>query len=483
MSRTIVTDPPPPVPPSDDRPRRPRDPSPEGGAGHRLMHLLPYVLGVMLILTGIVFGVVAFRMIHDGDNFQGALSKTVPIYVAPPQSVFGKDRVYVMLLGIDFNYDEKGMPYSKNARSDTIMVAGLDFPSKSMKLVSVLRDTEATINGHDGKINQAYSDGGVKLADSVIGDFMTIPKNEHGSNFDRYVIVNANGLKDFVDAIGGIDVPVTEKMDYDDNWGHLHIHFKPGLVHMNGYDAMAYSRFRHDACSDPCRTKRQQDIIHITMAKLKADKFNDLTHIGSLIGALNKNIMTNLTFDEEKALAWHFKDANTADLGHADTIPYIDTKETAYAGEVLIPDPVVKAKLIADLLGTYGNVTPVPSSALAAVRPATVHLIVQNGSGIPGLAGVAAARLEKAGYKVDSVTNADAFSYEVSEIRPASKVPNVGERVRQDLGLPVAAPVTPATDTTPGPKTLVTVIVGKDFAQAQATAAPAAAATPSTAPR
>ena len=470
-----------PVPPSDDRAGRRREP-PSGGGRNRWLQLLPYLLGVALIVVGVVFGIVAYRMIHDHESFEVGLGKTIQIYVPPPEAVFGKDRIYVMLLGIDFNYDEKGMPYSKGARSDTIMVAGLDFPTRSMKLVSVLRDTEALVNGHDTKINEAYSDGGVKLADQVIGDFVGMPKTERGANFDRYIVVNSNGLKDFVDAIGGIDVPVTEKMDYDDSWGHLHIHFKPGLIHMNGYDAMAYTRFRHDACSDPCRTKRQQQIIHITMAKLKADKFNDFTHIGALIGALNKNIMTNLTFDEEKSLAWSFKDANLADLGHADTIPYVDTKETSYAGEVLIPDEHVKAKLIADLLGPYGNVTPPPVAALAAVKPATVHLIVQNGSGIPGLAGQAADRLRKLGYVVDSVGNADAFNYDLSEIRPAAKAENVGERVRLDLALPAAA-ITPATDATPGPRTIVTVIVGKDFAEALAAAAPAAAATPSTAPR
>jgi len=475
VSPSFATD-----PPSEDRPRRRREPP--SSDGNRWLHLLPYAVGMLLILVGIVFGVVAYRMIHDHDSFEVGLSKTIQIYVPRPEAIFGKDRIYVMLLGIDFNYDEKGMPYSKGARSDTIMVAGLDFPTKSLKLVSVLRDTEALVNGHDTKINEAYSDGGVKLADQVIGDFVGMPKTESGANFDRYIVVNSNGLKDFVDAIGGIDVPVTEKMDYDDNWAHLHIHFKPGLIHMNGYDAMAYSRFRHDACSDPCRTKRQQQIIHITMAKLKGDKFNDFAHIGALIGALNKNIMTNLTFDEEKSLAWSFKDANLADLGHADTIPYIDTKQTSYAGEVLIPDERVKAKLVADLLGPYGNVTPAPVAALAAVKPATVHLIVQNGSGVSGLAGQAATRLQKLGYVVDSVTNADAFNYDVSEIRPAAKAANVGERVRLDLGLPTAG-ITPATDATPGPHTVVTVIVGKDFAQALAVAAPVAPATPSTAPR
>jgi len=482
VSRSLIADPPPPVPPSDEGPRRRREP-PSGGGSHRnWLHLIPYVLGGLLIVVGLVFGLIAYRMLSLHENFMTSASKVIPIIVESPQSAFGKDRIYVMLLGIDFNYDEKGMPYSKGARSDTIMTAGLDFPTKSMKLISILRDSEAIVNGHDTKINEAYSDGGVKLADQVIGDFLGLPKNERGSSFDRYIVVNSNGVKDFVDAIGGIDVPVTEKMDYDDSWGHLHIHFKPGLVHMNGYSAMAYSRFRHDACSDPCRTKRQQQIIHITMAKLKGEKFNDLIHIGALIAALNKNIMTNLTFDEEKSLAWSFKDANLADLGHADTIPYVDTKDTSYGGQVVIPDPVVKAKLVRELLGAYGNVTPAPVAALKAVKPSTVHLIVQNGSGISGLAGKAAARLQKLGYVVDSVTNADAFSYDVSEIRPAAKIANVGERVRLDLGVP-AAPVTPATDSTPGPKSVVTVIVGKDFAETLATGAPAAAPTASTAPR
>jgi polyisoprenyl-teichoic acid--peptidoglycan teichoic acid transferase len=480
MSKYLVADPPPPVPPSGEPPRRRRSepPPPGGGRPSRWRAILSYVGGIVLIVVGVVFGLVAYRMITTHDSFANSVSHYVPVFVPPPATVFGKDRIYIVLLGIDFNYDDKGMPYSKGARSDTIMVAGLDFPTKSMKLVSILRDSEALVNGHDTKINEAYSDGGIKLADSVIGDFLGMPKNPTGGpSFDRYVIVNANGLKDFVNAIGGIDVPVAQQMDYDDNWGHLHIHFKPGMHHMNGYEAMAYTRFRHDACSDPCRTKRQQQVIHITMAKLKANKFNDLLHIGQLIGALNKNVMTNLTFDEEKSLAWAFKDANTADLSKAETIGYVDTKDTSYGGEVLIPDQAQKTKLVAELLGPYGNVTPPPQTALQSVKPSTVHVIVQNGSGIAGLAGTVSAKLTKLGYVVDSVGNADTFGYDTTQIRPASKVPYAGERVRADLGVPTAA-VAPATDATPGPRTVVTVIVGRDYATASASAAPTSSAAP-----
>ncbi|MBV8581295.1 MAG: LCP family protein, partial [Candidatus Eremiobacteraeota bacterium] len=427
-----------------------------------------------LVVVGLIFATVAYRVLHDHQRIPTSIADLI---VPPPEKVFGKDRIYVMLLGIDFNYDAKDQPFSKGARSDTIMVAGLDFPTKSLKLVSVLRDTEAIVNGHDTKINEAYSDGGVKLADQVIGNFLGMPKTERGTSFDRFIVVNSNGLKDFVDAIGGIDVPVTEQMDYDDTWGHLHIHFKPGLVHMNGYQAMAYSRFRHDACSDLCRTKRQQQIIHITMTKLKAQKFNDLLHIGQLIGALNKNVYTNLTFDEQKSLAWAFKDANLNDLSKADTIRYVDVKDTAYGGEVVIPDEAQKAKLVGELLGAYGNATPVSATALEAVKPASVHVVVENGSGIRGLASSVSARLTKIGYVVDSVGNADTFGYDTTQIRPATNVPYVGERVRADLGVPGAS-VTPATDTTPGPREVVTVIVGRDYAQASATAAPTSSVAP-----
>ena len=476
MSDYLVADPPPPAPPPPgDRPRSRPEPPSSGGAPHR-RNILVYVLGGVLVVLGLFFAVVATRMVKTGDSLPNAII-AVAAHVATPQEVFVKDRIYVLLLGIDYNYDDKGMPYSKDARSDTIMAAGLDFPTKSMKLVSVLRDTEAMVRGHDTKINEAYAVGGEPLSDKVVGDFLGMPPNEKNQHFDRYVIVKINAIKDFVNAIGGVDVNVTETMNYDDNWGHLHIHFKPGLVHMDGEQAQGYMRFRHDACSDPCRTKRQQQVIQLLIHKLKNDKFNDVTHVGQLLAVFNRDVQTNLTFDEEKALALAFKDANTADLSHADTIGYVDTKETAYAGEVLIPDEKQKLRLVSELLGPYGNITPPPSSALQAVKPSTVHVVVQNGSGIAGLAGTVSTKLSKLGYVVDSIGNADAFSYDTTQIRPASQVQWVGERVRKDLGVPQAV-VAPATDITPGPRTLVTVIVGRDYAMAAATAAPTSSAAP-----
>ena len=427
-----------------------------------LRSVLPYVLSCGLIGVGLFFGSVAQRMVTHQETFTDAVVRQI-VHVPSPEEVFHRDRIYVMLLGIDYDYDDKDQPFSTHSRSDTIMAAGIDFPTKSTRLVSVLRDTDAVIQGRETKINGAYSLGGVKLADSVIGDFLGMPVEANGRHFDRYVVVRVNALKDFVDAIGGIDVPVTETMNYDDSWGHLHIHFKPGMYHMNGEQVQGYSRFRHDECSDPCRTKRQQQVMRILADKLIHDKLNDLTHIGQLVSVFRRDVTTNLSNEELKSLAWSFKDAKLADLAHADTIGYVDTKETL-DGETVIPNDRQKMELVADMLGPY-QTAPVaapqrPSRAVAAIQPSTVHVVVENGSGIRGAATVVAAALRTRGYVIDGIANADSFTYDTTLIR--TSVPDAGARVRADIGI-AGASVTPQGTKAPGDGA-VHVIVGKDYA-------------------
>ena len=423
----------------------------------------------MLIGVGLFFGSVAQRMVTHQETFTDAVVRQI-VHVPTPQEVFHRERIYVMLLGIDYDYDDKDQPFSTHSRSDTIMAAGIDFPSKSTRLVSVLRDSDVTIQGRETKINGAYSLGGVKLADSVIGDFLGMPVNARGGHFDRYVVVRVNALKDFVDAIGGIDVPVTETMNYDDTWGHLHIHFKPGMYHMNGEQVQGYSRFRHDECSDPCRTKRQQQVMRILAEKLTHDKLNDLTHIGQLVGVFRRDVTTNLSAEELKALAWSFKDAKIADIAHADTIGYVDTKQTL-DGETVIPNERQKTQLVADLLGPYQTMAAPPQPrAVAAVVPSAVHVVVENGSGIRGAATVVAAALKTRGYVIDGIANADSFSYDTTLIRTSAL--DAGARLRADIGI-AGASIAPQTTKAVAGDGAVHVIVGKDYAQ-QAQAATAA---------
>jgi LCP family protein required for cell wall assembly len=456
-----------------DPPRRRRSAPPRfEPARHEAPHdpardRLAYVLTGLLLLFGVLTSAIAYTMVrsHTYNPVVGIVNYFIPA----PDSLFAKERIYVLLMGLDYDYSTNDEPTSKDARTDKIEAFALDFPSRVIKSVAVPRDMDAVVNGHDDKINDAYHYGGARNSEIVVGSFLGMPQNDRGTYFDRYLTLRINASKEVIDAIGGLDVPVTETLNYDDTWGHLHIHFKPGLYHMNGDEAVSYARFRHDACSDPCRIKRQQQIEHLTIEKLKNDKFNDVAHIAQLIDVVRRNVDTNLTVDEMKSLGWYFRDLNMADV-HSTQVPYTDDKETDCCGDVLIPDDAGRAKVVADFTGPYVAQTPQPSeSALAAVKPADVRVDVRNGSGIPGLGARMAELLRHDGYVIGSVGNADSFDYDTTQIRATAKTPLAGERIRSDIRLPLAlvTPVpeqTAAAGTLPSPAADVTVVIGRDYA-------------------
>jgi len=432
---------------------------------------LAYVLGAILILFGLLTGAVAFTMVrsHTYNPVVGIVNYFVP----SPESVFGKERIFVLLMGLDYDYNNLDEPTSKDSRTDKIEVYAVDFPSKVVKSIAVPRDMDAIVNGQEDKINDAYHYGGPKNTDAVVGGFLGMPKIDTGGYFDRYLTFRINTTKDLINAIGGVDVPVTETLNYDDTWGHLHIHFTPGLTHMDGDKAVSYMRFRHDACSDPCRIKRQQAVERITMEKLKSDKFNDLTHIAQLIDVLHRDVDTNLTSDEMKSVAWAFRDMNLADV-HQTQVPYLTDKELSCCGDVLVADQTGMAKIVADFVGPYVAATPPPSAdAIAAVKPSELRVDVRNGSGVPGLGAKLAAVLRKDGYVINSVGNADNFDYDTTQIRATAKTPLAGERVRNDIHLaqatvtPLPDPASAATAVASGKTATaladVTVVVGRDY--------------------
>jgi len=420
---------------------------------------------VVVAILVVAVGVLGFVGVQAYMRRLSPVSVITGYFIPKPQAYFFKDRLAILLLGIDYNYDEKDQEYSAGARSDTIMAVALNLPTDahpkpSINVLSVLRDTDAIMpNGREDKINAAYSDGGPKAAEKAVSAFLGIP------GFDRYIALRVDATKQLIDAIGGIDVVPDETMNYDDNWGHLHIHFIGGKkYHMNGEQAVSYSRFRHDACSDPCRVKRQQQVIRIVVAKLRNDKLNDLVHLRELIGVANRNILTDLKPDEELSLANAFSGLDLHDV-KTDQVPFVGDKDLACCGDVLIADDVGKAKLVRQFfLEPVLPSAPVDHTAVAAIPASSVRVEVLNGSGTRGLGKRVADVLRSKGFAITSVANADSFGYDATEIHVHSAVqPLDGERVR--LAMPPLTGMTVAADTsTPrssGPD--VTVIVGRDY--------------------
>lgn len=310
--------------------------------------MIRQVVGLALIfLVSLAAG--AFAAI-DRTQRTAVVSHVVTHVVAPivapafpaPTTVFKKSRIHVLVLGRDYDYTANDIEYSKESRSDIIMAFTVDFPTNRITELSVPRDTAITMpDGSQQKINAALSEGGVPEARKVIARYL-------GVSFDRYALLRIDSTKDLIDAIGGIDVPVHQAIDYDDSWGHLHIHLKPGVHHMNGDVAVSYSRFRHDWCGDPCRITRQQEILHAIATKLSKDKLNDVLHANALIAVIRNNVSTDLSTRELLSLAWAFRDTNPRSIQTAQ-VPYTGDVQLA-DGDALVPDLTAKARLVHQLM-------------------------------------------------------------------------------------------------------------------------------------
>ncbi len=425
----------------------------------------------------VLIGIVAIIALFAGAVFAQAIVERRNVrdvmagyFVSPPRALFHKDRIALLLLGIDYDYNSKDEEYSTNARTDTIMAASLDFPSPEdpsghAAILSVPRDTDVVLpSGREDKINAAYAVGGSPLMDGhasekVIAQFLGL------RGFDRFVTLRINAAKELVDAIGGIDVIPDETMNYDDSWGHLHIHFIGGRrYHMNGEQAVSYSRFRHDECSDPCRIKRQQQVIRIVLAKLQDDKFHDLLHLNTFIDIIHRNVYTDLSQQEIMSMALSFQHFDRANLS-TNYIPYVDTKDLACCGNVLIADDTAKRALVQKAFfdPIVPRRAPVDAYAVANVVPARVHVVVENGSGVSGVGARAAQVLRKAGFVVDGVVNADSFRYDATEVHVHPTATLAGQRVLATLALRDASVQPDPQSSSSLPSGPVTVIVGRDY--------------------
>ena len=308
------------------------------------LHGRSYVVaGLVATLVGLTIAETVAISAHTAPAVVEAMVAPIVRPVLPdPAGVFHKSRIHVLVLGRDYDYDAHDIEYSSQSRSDVIMAFTVDFPTRRVTELSIPRDTAVTMaDGSREKINAALSEGGVPRAKAVIGSYL-------GVTFDRTVLLRIDSTKQLIDAIGGVDVAVREKLDYDDSWGHLHVHVTPGIRHMDGDAAVSYARFRHDDCGDPCRIARQQDVIHAIAAKMRGDKLNDLLNAQALMAIVHDNVTTDLNGRELASLAWAFRDLDPKTISTAQ-VPFTGDVELS-DGDALVPDDAAKKALVQRLM-------------------------------------------------------------------------------------------------------------------------------------
>jgi polyisoprenyl-teichoic acid--peptidoglycan teichoic acid transferase len=224
---------------------------------------------VVVALVAILSIATGFFVFHDAFRRQIALRSAT--------TSFGTTKLNVLILG--YQSDEE--------TTDTIMLAHLDVGRRTATLVSIPRDTWVNVPPHGFmKINAAYAFGGARTTARVVQALLG------GAPIDAIVAAQPEGAAAVVNAIGGLDVNVDEEMDYDDNYGDLHIHLKKGEQHLDGSQVSEFVRFRHDAASDFGRVRRQQQVIKLMLAQIgEPQNWAKLPHVLHLA---RKQIVTNL---------------------------------------------------------------------------------------------------------------------------------------------------------------------------------------------
>ena len=209
--------------------------------------------------------------------------------VVPEQKV--KNEILFLLLGVD----AADVKESKGTRTDTIMLFKMNFDTGAINLLSIPRDTRVLINGNMDKINHAHSNGGVKLTMKTIREFLNI-------DVDYFVKVDYEIVKNMVDAIGGVEIDVPQKMEYieyDPSVPPLNINIKKGLQVLDGKNAHDFLRWRTN--NDMTRGYKMGDIGRIQaqqyfMKELikQTLKPKNIIKLPKLIEAYSQNIETNI---------------------------------------------------------------------------------------------------------------------------------------------------------------------------------------------
>lgn len=227
-----------------------------------------------------------------------------------------------------FGLDTRATDESMGSRSDTIIVASLNRETKEIKMISVYRDTLMRLNdGEYYKATEAYAYGKEEEAIAMLNRNLDL-------SIDHYVTVDFNALVDVIDAVGGIEIDVTEEevegrdgfnfngyiMDVMENTGKESVGVtEPGLQTLNGIQATAYARIRYTDGGDFARAERQRTVIEKTVEKLQNCSLSTLDQI---IDDVFPKVKTNFTMIEILAYA---KDVKKYTLGESQGFPFNKT--------------------------------------------------------------------------------------------------------------------------------------------------------------
>lgn len=269
--------------------------------------LLIVEICVLLISIGVMYVVVTMTSevnhksidegkIHMNDEVVGKkITDVKRTETKEEEQVKAKGYRNIALFGVDARDGELG----RGTRSDTIMIASINQDTQEIRLISVFRDTYLNLsNDSYNKCNTAYAQGGPEQAINMLNMNLDL-------DITDYVTIGFSGLIDAVDALGGIEIEVTDsEISHLNNYQlcmaeELGVDYIPveksGRQLLNGMQATAYCRIRYTKGDDFRRAQRQRDVLRAMMDKAGGASVSTLT---DMVNAVLPQVETSLNVNE-----------------------------------------------------------------------------------------------------------------------------------------------------------------------------------------
>jgi polyisoprenyl-teichoic acid--peptidoglycan teichoic acid transferase len=248
----------------------------------RISHALRGLLRRRFVVTAALAGVLGLTALAVPDDATQAPDMVLVATEHAKGIDIGRDVIWVLAVGSDARPGED----MTHSRGDAIQMVGINTKTGSAAMLGVPRDSWVNIPGHGmNKINSALYFGGPKLFGQTVGTLVGIQP-------DYVFITRFPKFESLVNDIGGVtidnpfffaDNPIKPKG------------FKAGRIHLNGYDAMAYSRIRHALLrGDFDRSAHQQVVVKAIQRKVRKNRDRPGFLARGVVSAM-KNLHTDLS--------------------------------------------------------------------------------------------------------------------------------------------------------------------------------------------
>lgn len=433
--------------------------------------LLSIAAGLVLILSlaGLAIDVASTQL--EGNITAVDISDTTGREHVPTQIVDDAGNYQatnILLMGSDTREGQKSSKYGdpelySGERSDTTILLHLSADRSFATAVSIPRDTWVmlpeckkdgeTVGGFEGKFNTAFEIAGpgctVKLVEQMTG--LTI---------DNFAVIDFEGFKNVVDALGGVEVCLTEPA----NDPASALNLPAGTSVVNGEQALSFVRARKTLSdgSDLSRIKRQQAFLSSMIREASSTGLLlNPVKLYSTLDAATQGLTTDpglADIDVLRDLALSVRGMSPGDIAFL-TVPWVPRGD----GENVVIDEEGAAPLWQSMKTDTAWIKPKKESTGSGsgaasdltVAPADISVRVLNGSGIAGRAAEVASALEAQGFTISEIADADRSDYVTTEIRHDAASAEAARTVL--AALPGSSTVADTTSTT------ITIVVGSSY--------------------